>query len=61
MAGKKKGKGKKRKRVNELELRRQLRKRGREVSDWDEEEMPQEEKVDLSQYAEQIRIGGIEG
>ncbi|XP_034179447.1 N-acetylglucosamine kinase isoform X1 [Osmia lignaria lignaria] len=60
MAGKKKGKGKKRKRVNELELRRELRKRGRDGSDWDEEEMPQE-KVDLSQYAEQIRIGGIEG
>lgn len=47
--------------MNELELRRQLRKRGREISDWDEDEMIRQEMVDLSKYADQIRIGGIEG
>lgn len=63
MAAKKK-KGKRgRNRVDEYKLRRELREQSHtmDLDDLDEETVVVPEEVDLSQYAEQIRIGGIEG
>lgn len=59
MAGKKKKRGR-RKRVDEFQLRKTLRHQVG-IRDSDEEiEKPVEEQ-DLSQYADMIRIGGVEG
>lgn len=57
MLGKRRKKGKK-KHIDELELRRELRRQRRSIELSDEEIMT---KIELPEHPEEIRIGGIEG